>query len=166
MTDLVKSSGLYGRGDKRPIRTTQMDTATLSENTPEVIWEKQVPDDKIGWFGHGPYERTVAEAFIHFVAVASGNGSGTAGDALTGSLEARIVDSEQRRVLASVTIDELSQLADAESEERTERPVLAALAPYAKPGRYMELAIRADSDSSGKEFDPDESTGVLYHTLA
>jgi hypothetical protein len=166
MPDLTKNSDLYPRGDKRPVRAGDCDTETVKSGTTVTIFSKQVPDDKIGWFGHGPYERSVAEAFIYFNAVASGNGSGNDGDAITGTLEARIMDSEQRRILADVTIDELSQLADAESDERTERPVMAALAPFAKPGRYLEFVIRADSTSDGHEFDPVDSTGVLYYTFA
>jgi hypothetical protein len=164
--DLTKDQRLYGRGDKRPVRANDLINATLSAGAPITVWEKQVPDDKIGWFGHGPFAREVAEAFIYLSLVASGNQAGTAGDNLTGSLEARILDSEQRRVIADITIDELSQLADAEADERTDRPVMAALAPFAKPGRYLEFAVRADSNSDGKEVDSSASSGVLYHTLA
>ena len=166
MTDLTKDPRLYSRGDKRPVRAGDLDQETIKAGTAVTVFSKQVPDDKIGWFGHGPFERKIAEAFIYADLVASGGGSGTAGDSLRGTLEARIMDSEQRRELASVTIDELSQLADAKSDERTERPVMAALAPFAKPGRYLEFVIRADSSTDGYELDPGASAAVLYYTFA
>jgi len=164
--DLTKDPRLYSLGDKRPVRASDLNQDSVKAGTEVTLFSKQVPDDKIGWFGHGPYERSVAEAFIALDLVASGNGSGTAGDSIVGTLEARIMDSEQRRELASITIDELSQLADATNDERTERPVMAALAPFAKPGRYLEFTVRADSSVDGYEVDPSASSGTLYYSFA
>lgn len=164
--DLVRATGLYQRGDKRPVVAGDLDADTMKAGTEVTVWDKQVPDDKIGFFGAGPHQKTIAEAFIGLDVVASGAGTATAGDAIEGELIAAVVDSEQRRVLASTTVDSLGQLRDALSEERTDRPVLEALAPYAKPGRYLEFRIRATSASDGNEIDPSASSGTLYYSLA
>lgn len=164
--DLTRSPELYARGDKRPVRAGEFDQDTVSEGTEVTVFAKQVPDDKIGYFGHGSHVRDVAEAFVDLDLDASGNGAGNAGNPITGELVAAIVDSEQRRVLASKTIDDLSQLADATNEERSDKPVMEAMAPFAQPGRYLEFRVRADSNADGYEIDPSASSGTLYYSFA
>jgi hypothetical protein len=166
MTDLKRAMGLYGRGDRRPVRAGDFDAETVKDGVEVPVWNKEVPNDKIAFFGHGPHQRAVAEAFIDLDLVASGAGAGTAGDPIEGELIAAIVDSEERRVVASVTIEDLDQLRDAQNEERTDRPVMEALDPYAKPGRYIQFRIRSTSNSDGYEIDPSASSGTLYHTMA
>lgn len=164
--DLQREPDLYNRGDKRPVFAGDLESATVKAGTEVTVFQKQVPDDKIAWFGHGSHQRSVAEAFIFADLDASGNGTGTAGDPIEGELVAAVLDSEQRRVLASTTIDSLGELADAKADERTERPVMEALAPYAKPGRYLEFRVRSASSSDGYEIDTSGSSARLYYTFA
>jgi hypothetical protein len=163
--ELEDAEGLYGRGSKFTVRAGDLEQATLGQNE-TTIWAEQVPQDKHAWFGHGPEVRDYAKAFIYATLVASGNGSLNAGDPIEGELVAAITDSEQRRVLASVTIDDLGELADAETSDRTQRPVMNALGPYAKPGRHLEFRILPASGSVGAEVDPSASSARLYYSKA
>jgi len=157
-------SDLVGSGSKEPIPASAMNQATLKQSTEVVVWSKQVGNDQLLWHGNGPEQRDYATAFVGLDLVASGNGSGNAGDDLDGEVVLTITDSDQRRVLASTTFDTLSQLRDALSESRSDRPVEAALAPYANPGRHLEVRIVADAASDGAEIDPASSSGQLYYT--
>lgn len=164
--DLTRRPDLYNRGDKRTIFAEDFEQETVKADTEVTVWEKEVANDKIAWFGHGSHVREIAEAFAYCNLVASGNGAGAAGNAIEGELVLAVVDSEQRRVLRDVTLDNLGELADAENDERTERPVMEALAPYAKPGRYLELRVVSTSSSDGYEIDPSASSSRLYYTVA
>lgn len=168
MADLQKNPGLYDVGEKFTVTAEDLTGATLNADTEVTVWSKQIPQDKVGFFGHGPEDRRMAEAYIYAKLVASGNGTGTGGDAINGELVAAITDSEQRRVLASMTVDALGELADAESSERTDRPVFAALAPFARAGRHLEFRIVANSSSDGVELDnaPANSSARLYYSQA
>jgi hypothetical protein len=155
---------LYGVGDKEPIPAGQFDQDTLKAGTEVVLWSKQVGNDQRLFHGHGREDREYAEAFVGLDLVASGNGTGTDGDKIQGELVLRITDSDQRRVLASMTLDTLQQLRDSLAESRTDRIIEAALAPFARPGRHIEVAVDADPGSDGAEVDPADSTGTLYYS--
>lgn len=157
------SQALAEIGQKRSLTASAFEQDTLKEGTEVTVWSKQVAQDEALWFGYGFEAREYAEAFIFLELLASGGGSGTEGDALTGELVAAITNSRQDRVIDSVTIDNLGELADAKASERTKRPIMAALAPYAKPGRHLEFRIVADPESDGKEIDPANSAGRLYY---
>ncbi|WP_338905236.1 hypothetical protein [Salinibaculum marinum] len=153
-------------GDKRNIVAADLDQDTLKAGTEVTVWSQKVPDDKVLFWGHGRAQREYADAFVFAELLASGNGTGTAGDELSGELVLAITDSQQRRVLASTVFDTLGELADAKADDRTNRPIMAALAPYAKPGRHIEIRIRAASGSDGKELDPSASSARLYYSEA
>ncbi|MWG34159.1 hypothetical protein [Halomarina oriensis] len=154
-------------GTKRVIKAGDFEQTTLKSGNEVTVYAEQVKQDKVLWHGHGNMNRTTGNvAHIYAALVASGNGSGTAGDAIEGELVAAITDSDQRRVLASTTIDDLGELADAEASERTERPMHPALEPFAKPGRHLELRILAAPESDGVEVDPANSNARLYYSEA
>ncbi len=161
---LRKWPGLYNAGSKEPIPAGVMDQVELKQNTEVTVWSKQVGNDQILFHGHGRSQREYAEGFVGLDLVASGNGSGTAGEAIYGEVILAITDSDQKRVLASTTLDTLSQLADALDQERTARIVEMAMAPYANPGRHLEVRVNADPSSDGVEIDPADSSGNLYYT--
>ena len=164
---ITRAKSLYNAGDKRPVTETDLDTVTVKAGVPVSIWQRQMNQDQLGWFGHGSHVREIAEAFIYAQVVATGNGAGTAGDPIEGELVARIRDSDDNHTLAEVTIDTLGELADAKSESRTDRPVLEALDPYAKPGRLLDFAIVSTSASDGYEIDntAGNSDVRLYYSL-
>lgn len=164
--EIVTYPALFNVGsNKRKIRASALDQDTLKADTEVTVWAEQIQENEIGFFGHGPSEREYAEAFTWLDLVASGNGSGAAGDNLTGDVVLAITDSRQKRVIKSVVFDSLGELRDAKAEKRTARPVMAAMAPYAESGRHLEIRLMADSNSDGKEVDPENSGGHLYHTL-
>ena len=162
--ELMKYPDWYDTGSKEPINAGDLDKATLQAGAEIVAWAAQVGNDQALFHGHGSHVRDVAEAFVDLDLVASGNGTGAAGDKIDGDVILAITDSDQRRVLASTTFDSLKQLRDAAAESRSDRPVEQALAPYAKPGRHLEVRVRATSGSDGVEIDPGASSGQLYYT--
>lgn len=155
---------LFDHGQKRSVTAAALEKRTLTAGQENTVWAKQVQQDKKLFGGHGRSVRDYAEAFIHAKLVASGNGDGTAGDIIDGDLVIAITDSDQRRVLESHTVGNLGDLADAVDDSRTDRPVMAALAPFAKPGRHLEFRILPDAGSDGVELDPDASDARLYYS--
>lgn len=157
--------GLAQRGgDKQSIKAEHLEAATLRSGDDITVYREKRPDDKLQWFGHGDDDRmNGSTAFKYADLVASGNGSGTAGDQIEGELIAAITDSDGR-VLAERTIGDLDTLADAAQDNRTERPPMPALAPYLTQGRYMELRINADQASDGVELDPTNSSQRVWYS--
>jgi hypothetical protein len=155
------NQGLAGTGNPKPLNADDLDNVTVKANSEVTIFSKQVNNDKVLFWGHGGKDRRAADTKFTFAdLVATGNGAGTDGDPITGDLIVAITDSDQNRVLASMTLGDLGELADARSDARTERPVMYALAPYAKPGRYIELRVRAKASSDGYELDNTENPGT------
>lgn len=161
MAEMHYNAGLAQRGNARPLNADDLDAATLKADSEVTVYSKQVKNDKVLFWGHGGKDRRAADTkFMFGDLVASGNGTGVAGDAIAGELIAAITDSDQNRVKAWVTLGDLSELSDARTDDRTERPVMFALAPFALPGRYIELRVRASSSSDGVEVDNTEDPGV------
>jgi len=163
-TTLSRHQQWYGIGNKKSIPASAMDQKAVVAGTEITVFAKQVAQDEILMHGHGSHLRDIAGAFIGLDLVASGNGAGNANDPIQGDVVLAITNSDQTRVLADVELDSLSQLRDSLSESRTDRIVEELLTPYAKPGRHIEVRIRADSGSDGYEVDPSASSGQLYFT--
>lgn len=162
---IEKDKNLYDAGSQRTVRASHLQAATLSGGEEAVIFDEQIANDKLAWFGHGGENRlTEVVKHIHADLVASGNGSGTAGDSLAGDLVAVITDSKGRDVLARGEIDDLESLAEAAADPRTERPSMPAMSPYAKPARRIQFRIFADDTVDGFELDPDASDARLYYS--
>jgi hypothetical protein len=155
---------VYDRGDKEAIDASELDQDTVKAGVEVPVFQKQVAQDEILFHGHGPHRREQAEAFVGLDLVASGNGDGNQGDPIQGDVILAITNSDGTRVKASITFDSLAQLRDSQDEARTDRIVEEALAPYAKPGRNLEVRIDANSGSDGYEIDPSASSGQLYYT--
>lgn len=163
---LERNQALYDQGDKHPVGAGDLDQDTVKVDTEVTVFQEEILEGEVAWFGAGSHEREVAEAFIFASLVASGAGAGTAGDPITGDLMAVITDSRGKRVLAETTVDSLGELADAEADSRTDRPIQEALGPYAKPGRHLEFRVVADAASDGMEIDPAASSARLYYSTA
>lgn len=164
--EIQRDTSLYGAGNKRSITASALNNVAVKAGTEVTIWSKQMPNDKVAWFGHGSHVREVAEAFVYAELLANGNGAGTDGDAIEGELVLAITDSDQRRVLASTVFDSLGELADAFADDRTNRPVMEAMSPYAKPGRHIELRVRADQNCDGYEVASDSNVRLYYSESA
>jgi len=162
MSKLGHSRRLAMVGDQRPIGASALDDDTVKQETEVTVWSKQVGQDELLFWGHGSQSRRDARAkFAYADLDASGNGAGAAGDPITGELVLAITDSDQRRVLVDYTLGDLEELADAASE----RPVMYALAPFAKPGRHIEIRVRADADSDDYEIDSANSSARLWYSV-
>jgi hypothetical protein len=163
--ELTPDERLAGTGRKETVRAGDFDQDTLKEDTEVTIWRKSVNDDQILFHGFGVQNRDFAEGFVGVDLVASGNGTGSAGDDVTGDVVLAITDSEGKRVLRSTTFESLEELRDSLSETRSDRVIEPAMSPYAEPGRNLEIRIEGDANSDGVEIDPDASTGKLYYGL-
>lgn len=161
--NLRRAEGYYNLGEKKPVTATDFDQVTIGSNE-TTVWSTPVPGDKVAWFGAGSHVRELAEAFVYCDLVASGNGTGTAGDAIEGELVAVYTDSEQRHVLASTSVDSLGELSDAVEDTRTDRPVMEAQGPHANPERHLEFRVLPADSATGKEVDPDASSARLYYS--
>jgi len=154
---------LVNQGSKEAIRAGDMDQDTLKQDTEVTVFSETVADDQVLYHGYGAQQRDRAEAFVGLDLVASGNGAGSAGDEITGDVVLALTDSQQKRVLASQTFEDLDELRDSLAETRSDRVVEPALAPFARAGRVLEVRIEADANSDGVEIDPDASSGKLYY---
>lgn len=163
---LSYSSDIARKGDNSTISADEFDgSVSLSEGEAISVWSKQVPADKAYAWGFGTRNREDARSsFMHAALEASGAGSGTDGDAVTGALEVEITDSEQRDTLFRYNYGSLGNLADAASDNRTERPMQPALGPGAREDRHIEIKIVADSNSDGVELDPADCDARLWYT--
>lgn len=162
--ELEKAPQWYNVGSRQPIAAEDFDQDTVKAGTEVTVWSKKVNQDQVLFHGHGPEAREFASAFTSLDLVASGNGAGNAGDDIQGDVVLAIMDSEQKRVLASTVLDSLDQLRDAAAEDRTKRIVEMAMGPYAKPGRHLVVRIDAANSTDGYEIDPAASSGNLYYT--
>ncbi|MWG36950.1 hypothetical protein [Halomarina oriensis] len=146
-------------GGKRPVTEADLLDQTLVAGNERTIYAKQVPQDKVYAAGNGGMDRLQGNGAHIFASIVDDVGNPVKGDLIVA-----ITDSEQRRVLASTTVDTLGELADATTQERTERPLFPVLGPYAKPGRHIEFRIRAEPGSDGVSIDPAASDVRLYYT--
>jgi len=151
------------RGQQKPIRGADLDNATLNAGNAVTIWSKQIPADKVLWHGHGPDNNERAgSTFVYAELLANGTGTKNDGEDLTGDLELAITDSEQRDVIVRRGFGDLSTLKDAKSDNRTERPQLAAQAPFASQDRHLELRVIADSSADGAVVATDSNVRWYY----
>jgi len=159
---LYHDARLAGEGSKESIRAEDFDQDTLKQGTEVTVFSRQVNDDQVLYHGYGSDVRATAEAFVQLELDASGNGTGAAGDAITGDVILAVTDSEGDRVLASRTFEDLDELRDSAAEQRSDRVIEPALAPLARSGRNLEMRVEADASSDGMEIDPTASSGKLY----
>lgn len=144
--------------DKKAIKAAHLDGATLRAGDDVTIYRQKRPDDKTQWFGHGGQNRQSGNTAHKYADLIDG-----AGNEIEGDLIAAITDSDGR-VLVERTVGDLDVLRDAANDPRTERPVMPALAPFLKQGRYMELRINADPGSDGVTLDPSASSQRVWYS--
>lgn len=150
--------------NKKPVKATHLSGETLRADDDVTVYREKRPDDKTQFWGHGGENREVGSTAHKYAdLVASGNGTGTAGDQVEADVIVAITDSDGR-ILAERQVGDVATLADAANDPRTERPMMPALAPYAEQGRYMEVIINADSASDGVELDPSASSARLWYS--
>jgi hypothetical protein len=156
--ELVRAPDWTSAGDKEPIPAGEFYATSVKADTEVTVWDEQVGQDQRLLHGHGPREKSYAEAFVALDLVDD------AGNDIDGKLVLAITDSDQRRVLASTTFESLGQLRAASNQDRTDQIVEDILGPYAKPGRHLEIRVEATPGSDGATIDPAASKGNLYYT--
>jgi len=150
--------------NKKSVKGGHLEQTTVREGDDVTLYREKRPDDKLQWVGHGGENRMSGNTAHKFAKlVASGAGTATAGDVLQGDLIVAITDSDGR-ILAERQLGDSQELADAESDARTERPTQPALAPYLTQGRYLEILFNADAESDGAEVDPANSTARIWYS--
>lgn len=165
VTQLTHDPSLTHAGERKSVKASHMESSTLNAGNGITVFSTSVPADKEYYWGFGGLDRQSGRtANIYADLVASGNGTGTAGDAIQGDLEAVITDSEGRDVKGRYNIMDLETLADFAGSSPTERPLLEVLGPGAREDLHIELQIVADSASDGVEVDPGASSARLYYT--
>lgn len=152
-------------GTKKSIKDSDMTGATLNAGNQVTVWSEQVPADKLYAHGYGSDSRNNGRtSYIYADLVASGAGTGSAGDSIGGDLELVVTDSQQKDVLARYSLGDIQSLRDAASESRTDRPTHPALAPLAQEDRHLEIRVTADAGSDGVVVDPSASDARLFYT--
>lgn len=150
--------------NKKSIKAADLSQTTVREDDDVTLYRSKRPEDKLQWFGHGGENRMSGNTAHKYAdLVASGGGTGTAGDALEGEILIAITDSDGR-ILAERQLGDAEELADAASDSRTERPTQPAVAPYLTEGRYMEVIFNADAASDGAEVDPANSSARIWYS--
>lgn len=154
-------------GSKRAIKATHLaGDETLRQGQKIVVYDEQVPSDKVRWFGYGMENMPMGVARMYADLVASGDGSGAAGDAIEADLRLRLTDSTGDEIIASRELGDAGTLADAADDERTERPKLPALGPGGQGDRRLQVVVNADAASDGVQIDPSASSARFWYTQA
>lgn len=119
------------------------------------------------FMGHGANSRDDANAGYFYAALnATGGGTGTAGDNLTGTFRFIVYDDSEDEVPVVGPTYTATDLFDAESDNRTERPVLPLLVPGAGKDKSIAVQFKADSNSDGVVIDGAQSNDdvLIPHT--
>ncbi|SEF56402.1 hypothetical protein [Halobellus limi] len=162
---LFPADDLARSGSPRAIKSSHLDgDEALRAGQHIVVWERQVPADKTNWFGHGGEDSPLDLKRMYADLEASGAGSGTDGDPIEGDVMVRITDSSGDEVKAQKELGDLGTLRDAASDERTERPAMPAMGPYAYPHRKLQLVVVADSASDGNQIDTADSSCRFWYS--
>lgn len=154
-------------GSRRAIKASHLDgDEPLRSGQKIVVYDEQIPADKTRWWGYGLEGLPMGVARMYAELVASGDGTGSQGDAIDADVKVRITDSTGDTTIASRELGDLGTLADAAADERTERPKLPALGPAGSSDRRLQLVINADEASDGTQIDPSASSARFWYTQA
>lgn len=153
---------LHPESQPKFVRGEDLDNVTLKKNEYVTIWSSTVSADTAEFWGFGPRNRDAANAsFAYAELLASGNGTGSDGNQISGQLRFAIVDSTGDDVRRRVFGD-LDDLADGESDNRTDRPMSAELQPAASEDKSLELQVKVDSAQDGVEVASDSNVQLHY----
>lgn len=144
------------------INASDLENDTLKKGEYITIWSKEVKADQRLFWGFGPRNRESANAsFAYMELLASGGGTGTDGDEIAGKVRLAITDSTGDDIRRRVFGD-LSDLADAKTDKRTERPMMAELQPAAREARFLELQVKVADSQDGVKVASDSNVKLHY----
>jgi hypothetical protein len=153
---------LYPDSSPQFINGQDLTNATLQSGEYITIWSDTVAADTAQFWGFGPRSREAANAsFAYAELLASGNGTGTDGDQISGKLRLAITDSTGDDIRRRVFGD-LDDLADAKSDSRTDRPMMAEVQPAASQDKSLELQVKVDASQDGVEVASDSNCKLHY----
>lgn len=134
------------------IDESELINARLVAGNEIVVWSKQVPADKRYVWGSGRNNRDAGDAnHIYAEFLADGSGAGTDGDVIRDAeVYLAITDSTGENTLAKTSLTpDAGDLKDAKADNRTERPLLPEMAPFASEDRLIQLRLKAGSAADG-----------------
>lgn len=166
--DLYPDAEFGARASKKRVTAGDLNQQTLQAGNEITIYADKVPADKLYHWGYGFRDRQASEtSFVFADLVASGNGTGNAGDNISGQLVLAVTDSTQEDVLAREYFDSLEDLRESETAALSERLMMPERQPAASEDRHLELRVVADGSSDGVEVDPSASTAQInYGTVS
>lgn len=145
------------------VRAGDLSQTTLREDAYVVL--EDIESDNVHFYVHG-YGRGSTEnpslKFAELDLVASGNGTGSAGDAIEGELREVVYHDEEheriKRVNGKYELDELRNPARSEGVPVPEASV------GAREDEHVVLEVKTTSGSDGVELDPTASSGSIPYT--
>lgn len=156
MSDKIMYRTRFGLdADKRIINVDDLSTEVLREGNEITVYSRQCPADKIIGHGYGPKNGEFAEAYINGDLVASGNGTGVAGDDVDAEIVIAVTDSTQEDVLARRVVTDTGDLREMTAEVRSDRLVESETTGRASEDKHIEIRLKARSASDGVELDTD-----------
>jgi len=156
---------LFVNSSPQFINGADLDSKTLQSGEWITVWSDQVAADTAQFWGFGPRNRKASDAsFAYAQLLASGAGTGTAGDQISGKLRLAIVDSTGDDIRRRIFGD-LDDLADAQSDSRTDRPMMPEVQPAASQDKSLELQVKVAPSQDGVEVDPTASNVKLHYGL-
>lgn len=144
------------------INGSDLDNATLQSGEYITVWSETVSAGTALFWGFGPENRQAADAsFAYAELLANGNGTGSDGDEIHGKVRLTVTDATGDDIRRR-TYGDLSDLADAQADDRTERPMMPELQPAASQDKRLELQVKVDSDQDGVEVGSDSNVKLHY----
>jgi hypothetical protein len=153
---------LHPNASPQFINGSDLDNVTLQAGEYITIWSDTVAADTVQFWGFGPRNREDADASFAFAELlANGNGTGADGDQISGKARLAITDSTgddlRRRVFG-----DLDDLADAKSDSRTEKPMMAEVQPAASQDKALALQVKVDPAQDGVKVASDSNVKLHY----
>ncbi len=146
-------------GNPRPIKAEHLDgSATLREGQKTVIWEKQVPADKLAWWGYG-FEDLPGGVKTAYADLVDSGGADIEAD-----ISIRITDSSGNVTKAQRELGDAGTLREMQSEDPSEREEMPAMDPHAEGHRKLQVVAVAETASDGSTIDPSASSCRFWHT--
>lgn len=163
--DLLPRNQFGNRASPQHIDEADINDRTLQAGEEITIWSIDVPADKAYLWGYGPDSRQAGNAnYVYAKFLESGNGTGTDGNVISDAdVVVAVTDSTQEDTLAKTTLGpDAGDLADAEADDRTDRPVFPEHAPGATEDKHLELRLRARSGADGVVVGNDSDVHIGY----
>jgi hypothetical protein len=144
------------------INGSDLDNTTLQSGEWIEIWSATVSAGTALFWGFGPQNSERADAsFAYMELLASGSGTGTDGDQISGTTRLAVKDATGDDIRRR-KFGDLDDLADAKSDSRTERPMMPEVQPAASQDKRLSLQVKVASSQDGVEVASDSNVKFHY----